>query len=154
MILRPPLTVYFDGSCPLCTAEVSALKVHDRDDALQLVDCASPGFTDHHLQAAGIANADLLRMIHARDGDGRWLKGVDVFVAMYRIAGLHAIARLWAHPWLRPLWDRAYPWIARHRMALSRLGLERVYGWLVRRHLRKVTEAGCTAEGCRVEEQR
>lgn len=154
MTLHPPLTVYFDGNCPLCTAEVSALKVHDRHDALHPVDCSALDFSDAHLRAAGIAHGDLLRIIHARDGDGRWLKGVDVFVAMYRIAGLHAVARLWAHPWLRPLWDRAYPFIARNRMVLSRLGLERVYGWLVRRYLRRAAMAGCTSEGCRIEGQR
>ncbi|MDA9976026.1 DUF393 domain-containing protein [Alphaproteobacteria bacterium] len=36
-------TVFFDGSCPLCRAEINIYKNHDATGALRLVDVAAPG---------------------------------------------------------------------------------------------------------------
>lgn len=118
-----PLTIYFDASCPLCASEMSALKQHDRDGRLVLVDCSEAGFTDAPLDAAGLTQRDVMQIIHARDATGQWLRGVAVFEAAYRGVGLNVLAFLWGCRLWRPLLDRIYPWIARHRQALSRLGL-------------------------------
>ena len=128
-----PLTIYYDRSCPLCREEMQALKDHDREDRLRLVDASAPGFRDPHVAAAGLAPAELMRRIHARDAAGRWYVGVPVFELAYGAAGLAGIARFWGHPRLRPLWDAAYPWIARLRQPLSALRLNRAYGAWVRR---------------------
>jgi predicted DCC family thiol-disulfide oxidoreductase YuxK len=117
-----PLTIYYDASCPICATEMHALKAHDAEDQLVLVDCSGEGFEDAAAAAAGIGRADMMQAIHARTADGVWLKGVDVFVAAYEAAAMPWMAKLWGHPRLRPLWDRAYPWIARNRRWLSRLG--------------------------------
>lgn len=150
MRIQPPLTVYFDGNCPLCVAETAALKACDRNDALRLVDCSVAGFDDAAVAAAGLARADLLGIIHARDAAGAWLRGVDVFVAMYGLAGFDAIARLWSQRWLRPIWDRLYPWVARHRMWLSALGLHHAYRWMLRRQLRRAA-ASCGPGRCAID---
>ena len=128
-----PLTVYYDASCPLCREEMHALAAHDGEDRLVLVDASAPGFSDPDLAAAGIPGQELMRLIHARDAQGRWFIGVAVFEQAYAAVGLHRVAALWGHPRLRPFWDRAYPWVARFRQPLSRLGLNKAYGWLVRR---------------------
>ncbi len=128
-----PLVIYYDASCPLCREEMHALKAYDHAGRLQLRDASLPGFSDADLEAAGIGLPTLMRLIHARDAEGRWFRGVEVFELAYGAAGLDGIARLWAHPRLRPVWDRVYPWIARFRQPLSWLRLNRAYGWLVRR---------------------
>lgn len=128
-----PLVIYYDASCPLCREEMHALKDHDAQSRLALVDASPAGFADADLEAAGIAQADLMRLIHARDAAGRWFIGVEVFELAYAAAGLHGMSRLWANPRLRPVWDRLYPWVARLRQPLSALRLNRAYGWLVRR---------------------
>lgn len=140
-----PLVIYYDASCPLCREEMHALKDHDTGQRLALVDASAPGFADEHLAAAGIARDDLMRLIHARDASGRWFIGVQVFELAYAAAGLHAIARLWANPRLRPVWDRLYPWVARLRQPLSALRLNKAYGWLVRR---AATRAQARAARC------
>ena len=117
-----PLTIYFDASCPLCASEMAALKARDRNGRLHLIDCSSVAFADAAVEQAGLSRADLMRIIHARDAQGQWLSGVAVFATAYGAVGLRTLAALWSHPRLRPLWVRAYPWIARHRMLLSRLG--------------------------------
>ena len=115
-----PLTVFYDASCPLCAAEMHALKSRDRDGRLELVDCSAPDF-DAGALGLPVTGADLMERIHARDGDGRWLVGVDVFEAVYRAAGLRKAARLWGNRTLRPVLAALYPWIARNRQRLSRL---------------------------------
>ncbi|MEW6688242.1 MAG: hypothetical protein AB1452_04015 [Pseudomonadota bacterium] len=59
--------------------------------------------------------------------------GLDAFEAIYRAAGLKATARFWGDPRWRPLLVRLYPWIARNRQLLSRLGAHRVVAALLRR---------------------
>ena len=110
-----------------------ALAAHDGAGRLVLVDASAPDFSHPDLAAAGIARDALMRLIHARDADGQWFIGIPVFEQAYAAIGLHRVAALWGHPRLRPLWDRAYPWVARFRQPLSRLGLNKAYGWLVRR---------------------
>jgi predicted DCC family thiol-disulfide oxidoreductase YuxK len=140
-----PLRVYYDRSCGLCRREMHALAEFDAEARLELVDCSVPGFADADLAAAGIPVAEAMRIIQARDAEGRWLRGVEVFEAAYGGVGLPGVAEMFAHPWLRPLWDRAYPWIARHRYLLSRLGLTAPYGWLVRR---AACRASLRSRGC------
>jgi predicted DCC family thiol-disulfide oxidoreductase YuxK len=133
MTVRYPLTVFYDASCPLCATEMHALRALDDAGRIELVDCSAPEFSDEGLRACGITRASLMRRMHARDAHGRWLSGLDAFEAIYRAAGLERAARLWANPRWRPLFDRIYPWVARYRQLLSRLGIHRVVGRLIRR---------------------
>jgi predicted DCC family thiol-disulfide oxidoreductase YuxK len=131
MTVAYPIRVYFDQSCPLCAREMRILKQHDHHDRIELVDCSTNDFQDGLAQQAGYSAKDFMTLIHARDANGRWLKGVAVFEAAYAGAGIDAVARLWGNPSLRPLWDLLYPHVANNRMWLSKLGLTRVFGWWV-----------------------
>lgn len=145
-----PLVIYYDASCPLCREEMHALASHDREQRLRLVDASVPQFQDQDTAEAGLDAAALMRLIHARDAQGRWYRGVEVFELAYGAAGLSGIARIWGHPRLRPLWDRLYPWIARFRQPLSRLRLNRLYGAMVRCAARRAQRraAGCASGLC------
>lgn len=132
-----PLTILYDASCPLCAAEMQTIRDHDKENRLILVDCSAPDFRDEDATAKGYCAEELMRKIHARDAAGRWYRGVDVFALAYGAAGLDSIARLWASRRLRPVLLRLYPWIARHRHWLSRLGLHAPFSWLIRRAARQ-----------------
>lgn len=132
-----PLTIFYDASCPLCREEMHALKAFDAGGRLRLRDASAPGFDDARCRSAGVGTVELMRLIHAVDGAGRWYRGVPVFELAYGAAGLTTVARLFSHARLRPLWDRLYPWIARFRQPLSALRLNRVYGAWVRRAARR-----------------
>jgi predicted DCC family thiol-disulfide oxidoreductase YuxK len=122
-----PITIYFDGSCKLCSSEINNLVARDKHGAILLIDCSPVDFDDRDLPANREA---MMNMIHARDAAGEWLRGVDVFIAAYRAADLNFISRMLAHRWIKPLAARGYPWLVRNRYWLSRLGLPRVMQWL------------------------
>jgi predicted DCC family thiol-disulfide oxidoreductase YuxK len=140
-----PLRIYYDARCPLCARELGLLAQHDRAGRLVLVDCSAPGFSDEDTRAAGLEATRLMSRVHGRDAAGAWLVGIEVFEAAYGAAGLHGVARAFAHPRLRPLWDWMYPWVADHRMGLSRLGLDRPFGWLI---ARAASRASARADAC------
>jgi predicted DCC family thiol-disulfide oxidoreductase YuxK len=146
-----PITIYYDASCPLCTSEMQALKSRDQAERLMLVDCLRPDFADQATTQAGLSQRDLMQRIHAHDAAGRWLRGVDVFEAAYGAVGLRLLAFLWGCRLWRPLLDRLYPVIARHRQPLSRFGLPVIVragiGALGR------TDSPCRVDGCDVRDR-
>jgi predicted DCC family thiol-disulfide oxidoreductase YuxK len=129
--VRYPLTIFYDASCPMCAGEIEALKARDRAGRLALVDCSAPEFDESELIGDGLRRSDLMALIHARDAHGRWFVGMDAFEVVYRAAGLEAAARVWGSPRWRPLLSRIYPWIARYRQPLSRLGLGALVRYLI-----------------------
>ena len=120
----PLLTVYFDGSCGLCSAEMSALRELDRDHAIAFVDCADPRFDDDAHRDEGVTREAMMQALHVRDLLGDWHRGVDAIALLYATAGAPRLARLWAHPLTRPFARWLYPIVVRHRHALSDLGLD------------------------------
>ena len=131
MTIRYPLTIFYDASCPMCSGEMQALKSRDRQGRLELVDCAAPDFDECVLAGTPIKRSDLMGLIHARDAHGRWFVGMDVFELAYRAAGFESLADAWGDRRWRPLFDRVYPWIARYRQGLSRLGFNRLVRFLL-----------------------
>ena len=129
-----PLTIYYDASCPLCTSEMAAIKSRDASGLLTMVDCSG---TMSPFEPNGDVTAEaMMRALHARTTDGRWLVGVPAYEAIFRAAGFPRLASLAAHPRLRPLWDRIYVWVARNRHRLPRRGLARLLAFAARRDAR------------------
>jgi predicted DCC family thiol-disulfide oxidoreductase YuxK len=127
-----PLTVYYDKSCPMCATEMQVIESRDWRGRLHLVDCSAPDFDGSDAAKEGITRQDMMTRIHARDPEGRWLKGLDAFEAIYASTGLTAAARFWGSRGLRPILGRIYPVVARYRQPLSRLGMHHVVGVLLR----------------------
>ena len=145
-----PLTLYYDASCPLCSAEMAALKRCDRHDVLRLVDCAAPGFADADCAAARIEVPALMRRLHCRDAAGQWRIGVPAFAVAYTAVGAAGIGGFFADTRWAPVLDRLYGWLADHRQGFSRLGLNGVFGawvhWMARRAQRRA--AACHDGRC------
>ena len=145
MNITYPMRIYYDASCPLCRTEITALKQYDANKRLEIVDCSPENFTDEFADKAGYRRAKMMRLIHARDAAGQWLIGVSVFEAAYGATGIIGMQKMWANPILRPVWDRIYPWIADNRMFLSKLGITKLFGWLVTRAAKK---ANAKSQAC------
>jgi len=141
-----PLTIYFDGSCPLCTREIQLLTGFDTQQQLRVVDCSAADFAP----VEGHARDAMMALIHARDAAGQWLIGAPVFAAAYRATGFASIASLWGSPRLQPMWRIVYPWIARNRMWLSKLGAMDGMTWVLQRlHARAATKALAQSQVCK-----
>ncbi len=108
MNIKPvwPLTLYYDGDCPLCAREIRLLRQHAAgQERLALVDISVPPFEASEL---GVPYQALQDRLHARFADGQWVTGLDATLWSWRAAGLGR----WAAPltWkpLRPLFELGY----------------------------------------------
>ncbi len=117
------LTVYYDGACPLCTAEIGHYETREGAGRVCFVNIA---------EADADAGTDLdrdaaLKRFHVRKADGTLLSGAAAFIEIWRtLPGwrwLAQVARLPGVPWLLEIAYRlflpirpALSWIA------SRLG--------------------------------
>ena len=95
--------VYFDGQCPLCKREIEMIRRHDRSQSLKLTDIAAPEFIsdDFPLET-------LMREIHGRMPDGKYVTGVEVFREIYRRMGFSRIVWSTRLPVVRQLLDIFY----------------------------------------------
>lgn len=69
-----PLTLYFDGACPLCAREVAFLRRRCTAAKLILVDIDSDEFDPTPL---GLTIEELRSCLHARFANGQWVTGLD-----------------------------------------------------------------------------
>lgn len=111
-----PLTVLFDGACPICDREIALMRRLDRRRLLLFCDFSRP---DYDQTSINISPAELGRIIHARWSDGTVITGVDVFRAMWEAVGLGFLARLSSFSLVEPLVLNAYAWFARNRLRLT-----------------------------------
>ncbi|MDH6167985.1 putative DCC family thiol-disulfide oxidoreductase YuxK [Variovorax boronicumulans] len=133
-----PLTVYYDATCPLCVAEMAAMRARDAADRLSLVDCSPLGFS------GGPAPREaLMTAMHTVDAAGRVLAGVAAIRACRAAVGLPAGGALLDLPLVGALADRAYAVLARNRYRLPR--------WLVARLADRgaIAPATCADDRCR-----
>jgi predicted DCC family thiol-disulfide oxidoreductase YuxK len=73
------LTVYFDGSCPLCQAEIGYYRGKDQVGALCFVDVSK---TDA-ATPEGITQQRAMKRFHVHASDGRVLSGAAAFVEVW-----------------------------------------------------------------------
>lgn len=81
------ITVWHDGTCPLCQREIALMRRLDRRGVITFIDAADPD----QAAACPLDPAKMLERFHAEEG-GRLYSGAAAFAAMWR-----------AIPWLRPL---------------------------------------------------
>ena len=112
-----PLTLYYDGRCPLCQAEMLYLQHRDR---LGLLNCVDITRNDFDANATGLSCERAMASIHGRLPNGDWVTGVAVFAAAYERVGLRRMAWLLSRPSLQPVLGWGYARFARHRYTLSR----------------------------------
>jgi predicted DCC family thiol-disulfide oxidoreductase YuxK len=115
-----PLTIFYDGACPICRFEMDRLREQDSLQRLAFVDIAAAGFEPRAWCDGKATLDDMRRVIHAVRPNGDLVLGVDVLVAAYQAVGWGD----WTWParmaFLRPVADRGYAIFARHRYAVSR----------------------------------
>lgn len=136
-------TVYYDGACQLCRAEMTNLMQRDTAGRIAFIDASQPAFD---AAALGVTLSAVMNALHVkRLVDGAWLIGIPAFEALYRATGQHHVAGALRHPLLAALAARAYPWVVRNRHRLPRAPIT----WLFERAGRRAAErAAARASAC------
>lgn len=75
----PKSTVFFDGSCPLCRAEIGYYRRKDQAGALCFVDISEAGA----VTPEGVNQQRAMQRFHVRASDGRVLSGAAAFVEVW-----------------------------------------------------------------------
>ncbi len=121
--------VFYDGACPLCTAEMTILRRWDRAQRLDMIDISAAGFD---ARAWPVSVTAMHASLHARLADGAWLTGMAATRHIYRAVGRGWMVAFTGWPFFARVFDRAYAWFARHRLPVSaRL---RIYGLGLGKH--------------------
>jgi predicted DCC family thiol-disulfide oxidoreductase YuxK len=115
-----PLTVAYDGECPLCRAAARRLEKLDSNGRLTLVPFQELVPGDH--ESRGSRLGELAGALHVFRPDGSSVSGghavLEVAAAVPRLRPVAALGRL---PIVNRLVDPLYRLVARHRHSLSRL---------------------------------
>jgi predicted DCC family thiol-disulfide oxidoreductase YuxK len=112
------LTLYYDGLCPLCQAEITWLSSRNAKKLLYFVDVSASNYEAASHQISCQAALD---QMHGKLSDGTMLVGVEVFAAAYQRADLALLAWLFTRPWLSPILRFCYKVFARYRHRISAL---------------------------------
>lgn len=116
-----PLTVFYDGSCQVCSTEMFVYMRKDHGGRLEFVDISNPAFNP---DVFGITLADFMFQMHAIDRSGMVYRGVDAFQAIWRafpgVPWFRFLAALLDFPLIRLLARLAYRIFARLRRFLPK----------------------------------
>ena len=116
--VSPTFTIFYDGDCPLCMAEMKHLMKRNTQQRLHFVDINHPSFV---VSYPGLDRQALDARIHGRWSDGRTLTGLDVTYTAWKLVGKGWLYAPLRWPVIRWFADHAYIFFARHRHQISRL---------------------------------
>ncbi len=112
------LTIFYDGSCPLCVHEIQSLRSLDSKRQLVFKDINQADFEQNF---PDIDRREAGKALQAQLSNGKRLSGLDVTIAAWTIVGKKS--RIAPLRWrlLRPVADMAYRFFARNRYTISAL---------------------------------
>ncbi|MEO1537314.1 MAG: DUF393 domain-containing protein [Pseudomonadota bacterium] len=114
------LTVYYDGSCPLCTAEIGHYETREGADQLTFVNVAEPEAD----MGADLASSAAMARFHVRKADGTLLSGAAAFIEIWRtLPGWRWLAQVARIPGVPLLMEGAYRLFLPVRPTLSRIAI-------------------------------
>ena len=102
---QPPLTVLYDGACPLCRREIGIYSGLEPNTPVCFADVS-----DAALQLPpGTTRAQLLARFHVRSRDGELLSGAQAFLALWAaLPGWRWLALIGRVPGVTWAMERAY----------------------------------------------
>jgi predicted DCC family thiol-disulfide oxidoreductase YuxK len=112
-----PLTVLYDGACPLCRREIGVYRGLQANTPVCFADVSDIALP----LPPGTTREQLLARFHVRDADGRLLSGAPAFLALWAVLpGWRWLARVGRPPGAAWAMERAYRLFLRLRPALQR----------------------------------
>ena len=112
------LTLFYDGQCPLCQAEILFLSGRNQANLLEFIDIHTSRYDP---QAVGVSCEQALAAMYGQYADGTLIEGVAVFPEAYRRANLPWLAWIFSRSALQPVFKVSYKFFASNRHAISRI---------------------------------
>ena len=112
-----PVTLLYDGDCPVCIREISWLRQQNSKGNLALINFREESFAS---QYPGIQLEQLDRRLHAVLGNGRVITGVEATFAAWESVGKGWLLLPLTWPGAHCLAEVSYNWFARHRYGIAR----------------------------------
>lgn len=111
-------TIFFDGGCPLCAAEIGHLEKLDRDHKIAFEDIYAPNFSERfpHIE---VSKAD--KILHGQWADGTMIYGLDVTYHSWALVGKKHWVAILRWPVFKQLAQLGYRFFARYRHKISSL---------------------------------
>ena len=111
------LTIFYDGTCPLCAKEMNALKQQDKNNAIKTIDIYSEDFSEYPSIDPKAANT----VLHALNQDGELILGLDVTYLAWKLVGKGWLYAPLRWPVIKVLADWVYLHFAKNRYRVSYL---------------------------------
>ncbi len=109
------LSIYYDGNCPLCLAEIHVLKNNNQQQLLKFVNVNDENAVDQAI------NCELaLQVIHAQLASGRIIKGPKVFEEAYKRSDLRLMKWLFSFRLFQQFYAVFYTLFAKFRHQISK----------------------------------
>ena len=112
------LTIFYDSSCPLCSAEVNQLKAYDNDKQLSFENINTMDFIQRYPY---IDQIEANKLLHGQLSNGKMIYGLDVTCLAWKTVGKHRWLAVLRWPVLRWFADLGYRFFARYRNNISTL---------------------------------
>jgi predicted DCC family thiol-disulfide oxidoreductase YuxK len=112
-----PITVLYDGACPLCRREIALYQGLPSNTSICYVDVSHPGAA----LPANVTQGELLARFHVQDGAGQLRSGAAAFLLLWAaLPGWRWLARFGRLPGATWAMERAYRFFLRWRPLLQR----------------------------------
>ena len=112
------LTLFYDGACPLCQAEILFLSGRNQEGLLDFIDINSERYDPI---SVGVSCEQALASMYGQYADGELIHGATVFPEAYRRANLPFLAWLFSRKILQSILQFGYRFFAKNRHQISKL---------------------------------
>ncbi|MCV2401603.1 DUF393 domain-containing protein [Marinomonas sp. C2222] len=112
------LTIFYDGNCPLCKAEMNQLQQLDLNNNLSLENIHAEDF---QLRFPDISPSRADQILHGQLATGEMIYGLDVTCLAWKTVGKHSWMQALRWPLIRPIADIIYLGFARYRHPITKL---------------------------------
>ena len=110
------LTIFYDSSCPLCSAEINQLKAYDDDKQLSFENINAVDFIQRY---PSIDKIEANKLLHGQLSNGKMIYGLDVTCLAWKTVGKHRWLAVLRWPVIRWFADLGYSFFARYRNNIS-----------------------------------
>jgi predicted DCC family thiol-disulfide oxidoreductase YuxK len=112
------LTVYYDGLCRLCSAEIHHYKKQKGSEKINFMDITATGF---NASAEGVDPIQVHKIMHVKKNNGELITEVAAFFEIWKLLPrYHWAFKLAQNRFVRPLLDTGYNLFAIARPYLPR----------------------------------